>query len=222
MKNTLKEILKMAVLGSTLVVVQAFAFSEPSTSAPGGTAVAPVNVGGVVQEKTGGLVVGAFRSRLTALLATDGGNVGIGTIAPTQKLDVGTGKVSANDYWIAAINEWASELKFTNQFTVVRSQVVSNDSVIYCPASYPILIACDTTDDQAPAAGPTSLAGYCENDGPCKATSAAPPQFRRGNLGDQMTYHERVTNSSGRDGCWAYDYNGSHMNYRLELICIKK
>lgn len=45
-------------------------------------------------------------SRMTIL---SNGNVGIGTTNPTQKLDVGSGNVSANDYWIGAANKWASQ-----------------------------------------------------------------------------------------------------------------
>src|SRR3989344_3826139 len=97
-KNTLKEIIKIAALGSVLIVAQVFAFSEPGTSAPGGTALAPVNVGGVTQEKTGGLIVAGLRSRLDAFLATDGGNVGIGTVSPAQKLHVAGGKAQADDF----------------------------------------------------------------------------------------------------------------------------
>src|SRR3989338_7507851 len=98
MKNTLKEILKITVLGSALVVVQAFAFSEPGTSAPGGSAVAPINVGNVTQEKIGSLIVLGLRSRWDTFLATDGGNVGIGTMSPATKLHVVGGKAQADDF----------------------------------------------------------------------------------------------------------------------------
>ena len=41
-------------------------------------------------------------------LASNGGN--IGTTDPSQKLDVGSGNVSANDYWIGATGKWASQM----------------------------------------------------------------------------------------------------------------
>ncbi len=222
MSKTVREVLKVAALGGLLVVFQAFAFSEPSQAPPGGNVAAPVNVGNVLQEKAGAFVATVLSSRGSAWFATDSGNVGIGTINPTEKLDVGSGKVSANDYWIAAINTWASELKFVNQFVNVRSKVMKNDAVVYCPAAYPVLIACDTTDDEAPLTGPTSLAGYCESDGECTSKNAAPSQFQRHNLGDQMTYHERVKNSAGIEGCWAYDLGHAHQPFRLEISCVKK
>jgi len=40
-------------------------------------------------------------------LASNG--VNIGTANPSQKLDVGSGNVSANDYWITAAGKWASQ-----------------------------------------------------------------------------------------------------------------
>ena len=98
MKNTLKEILKITVLGSALVVVQAFAFSEPGTSAPGGSAVAPINVGNVMQTKDGVLRAQMLRSFSDAFFATDVGNVGIGTMSPATKLHVVGGKAQADDF----------------------------------------------------------------------------------------------------------------------------
>ena len=38
------------------------------------------------------------------------GNVGIGTANPSQKLDVGSGNVYANNYWIGATGKWASQM----------------------------------------------------------------------------------------------------------------
>src|SRR3989344_1288768 len=104
MKNTLKEILKITVLGSALVVVQAFAFSEPGTSAPGGSAVAPINVGNVMQTKDGALRAQMLRSFSDAFFATDVGNVGIGTMSPATKLHVVGGKAQADDFCINSIS----------------------------------------------------------------------------------------------------------------------
>ncbi len=86
MPKLYKEIIKIAVLGGLLVVVQAFAFTEPSVAPPGDNVPAPLNVGGNAQTKLGGLILntgGAVNG-----LAVASGNVGIGTLNPGAKLDV--------------------------------------------------------------------------------------------------------------------------------------
>ena len=46
-----KEILKITVLGGLLLVVQVFAFTEPSVAPPGDNVPAPLNVGNKWQDK---------------------------------------------------------------------------------------------------------------------------------------------------------------------------
>ena len=88
MKNILKEVFKVAVLGGVLLALQVVAFSEPTQTPPGGNVPAPVNVGSVSQTKTGGFTAASLGSLGSACLATDSGNVGVGTVSPSQKLDV--------------------------------------------------------------------------------------------------------------------------------------
>lgn len=88
MKNILKEISKVVILGGVLIALQAIAFTEPTQAPPGGNVPAPVNVGPVFQEKVGGFTAASLGSRGSAFLATDSGNVGIGITSPAQKLDV--------------------------------------------------------------------------------------------------------------------------------------
>ncbi|HBT81860.1 hypothetical protein A3B26_02940 [Candidatus Giovannonibacteria bacterium RIFCSPLOWO2_01_FULL_48_47] len=88
MKNILKEVFKVAVLGGVLLALQVVAFSEPTQTPPGGNVPAPINVGSAQQTKSGGLTVGSLASLGSAFLATNSGNVGVGTVSPSQKLDV--------------------------------------------------------------------------------------------------------------------------------------
>ena len=88
MKNILKEIFKVAVLGGVLLALQVVAWTEAPCSPPNCNVPAPVNVGSVSQTKTGGLTVSSLGSLGSAFLATNSGNVGIGTVSPSQKLDV--------------------------------------------------------------------------------------------------------------------------------------
>ena len=45
-----------------------------------------------------------------SIIYDTGTNVGIGTTNPAQKLDIGSGNISANDHWIGAVGKWASQL----------------------------------------------------------------------------------------------------------------
>lgn len=86
MKNFIKEISKIVALGLVLVVVQAFAFTEPSQAPPGGNVPAPLNVGSAGQSKSGGLILNTGGAANGLII--DQGSVGIGTQSPSQKLDV--------------------------------------------------------------------------------------------------------------------------------------
>jgi len=63
-----------------------FAWTEPTQAPPGGNVPAPLNVGSAGQSKAGGLILNTGGAA-TGLIVQYG-NVGIGTTAPTQKLDV--------------------------------------------------------------------------------------------------------------------------------------
>ena len=64
------------------------AWTEPTTSPPGGNVAAPLNTSINAQSKEGALVVGANPSVGTTSLIVLNGNVGIGTTTPAAKLDV--------------------------------------------------------------------------------------------------------------------------------------
>ena len=94
-----REILKITIVGGILLVVQAFAFTEPSVAPPGDNVPAPLNVGDKWQDKAQGLgLAGLSTQGLTALATNAAYNVGVGTISPTQKLHVVGGKAQADDF----------------------------------------------------------------------------------------------------------------------------
>lgn len=75
----------------------------PSQTPTGGNVPPPINEGDDLQRKTGSLRVGGFRSDFDTWLATDGGNVGIGTTSPGHRLDV-SGNVRLSGDIIAISN----------------------------------------------------------------------------------------------------------------------
>ena len=79
------------VIGASALVVSniVVAFTEPALPPPQGTTVAPLNTGTVTQDKSGSLRLQGLRVFSVALLATDSGNVGIGTLSALSKLTVG-------------------------------------------------------------------------------------------------------------------------------------
>ena len=66
--------------------IQAFAFTQPSSSPPNNDAYAPLNTSGTAQAKTGGLLLNTGGA--TNGLIVQSGNVGIGTASPGYRLDV--------------------------------------------------------------------------------------------------------------------------------------
>ena len=121
------------ILGMAIQMAYA-AWTNPTTFPPNNNAPAPINVSTTTQTKAGSLIVAtasgsylgigdnAYRLEKdgdslafvnkggeTKMIIGNDGNVGIGTTAPTQKLDV-AGNVKANDYYITSTNKWVSSL----------------------------------------------------------------------------------------------------------------
>ena len=93
---SLPAIILSALVATTIVL----AWTEPSQAPTGGNAPAPLNVSSASQYKSGALGIGGLlRGYSNAIFD---GNVGIGTVNPSQKLDVagyvkGTGLCIGND-----------------------------------------------------------------------------------------------------------------------------
>ncbi|OGY59552.1 MAG: hypothetical protein A3B23_01180 [Candidatus Colwellbacteria bacterium RIFCSPLOWO2_01_FULL_48_10] len=62
-------------------------WNAPTSAPPNGNAPEPVNLTMTIQQKLGGLIVASGAGITTGFIVTNG-NVGIGTVAPSQKLDV--------------------------------------------------------------------------------------------------------------------------------------
>ncbi|HEC94056.1 MAG TPA: hypothetical protein ENI56_01635 [Candidatus Kaiserbacteria bacterium] len=86
-------IIGVAVSAIALQSYAAVVFVQPTQAPPNGNALAPINVGSHAQIKQGGLVLNAGGA--TNGLIVSKGNVGIGTMNPTSKLDV-NGQINTN------------------------------------------------------------------------------------------------------------------------------
>ncbi|MEK9186444.1 MAG: hypothetical protein AAB885_02545 [Patescibacteria group bacterium] len=89
--KSLKQSLITIFVGLVMAAGVSFAASSwvgPTDSPPDGNAEAPVNVGPLPQIKNGILGANFLRSFYDTYLATNNGNVGIGTVIPTAKLDI--------------------------------------------------------------------------------------------------------------------------------------
>ena len=123
-----KEILKITVLGGLLLVVQVFAFTEPSVAPPGDNVPAPLNVGNKWQDKAQGLgLAGLSTQGLTALATNAAYNVGVGTISPAQKLHVVGGKAQADDFCLNSDPSTCLSAFYGPKLCVIGEKVPAED-----------------------------------------------------------------------------------------------
>jgi len=93
LQNNLLSFLLVVIFVSFFILTIGLAWTEPTSNPPGGNVAAPINVGTTTQAKAGPLILNLSSPRAPTGLAVFGdsyfnGNVGIGTIAPTGKLQV--------------------------------------------------------------------------------------------------------------------------------------
>ena len=141
-------------------------------------------------------------------LATEEGNVGIGTTSPgtyedeQTKLDVAgvDAYAAADDVYLknpkSGNSRWAGES--ATKVKYARSPAHKKDKTLFCPADYPVLLSCFA----------------CDNEGTLFDTNPA----NRGNLGGDFIYLERVK-SGDVMGCIAYDDGHDHKSYFIEIVC---
>jgi hypothetical protein len=91
MKNTIKnigqafKIIALAIILS-LGLSYVYAWTAPSSLPPGGNTSAPLNTSSTGQTKTGGLILNTIGAPYGLSVAA--GNVGMGTLNPSAKLDI--------------------------------------------------------------------------------------------------------------------------------------
>lgn len=103
MQKTKSIALILGVLAmSFLVGYLVLAWTEPTTTPPGGNVPAPLNVGNVGQSKVGGLILNTGGAPIG--LIVDKGNVGIGITNPGEKLDVQGGGVKIGNFKVKPVS----------------------------------------------------------------------------------------------------------------------
>ena len=132
------------VVGLSLQFVRAW--TEPAVAPPGGNVGAPINTSNLPQQKIAGLAINAGEdTNGDTLIDTwnaiglfvPNGNVGIGTAAPTQKLDVVGGFVRSDTGFCIkdqCITSWPSGSTICNPQDFSHSQTLNASTTFQIPA----------------------------------------------------------------------------------------
>ena len=108
MRHIFQQIFTIVILGALLFAIELFAFSEPSSPPPGSNTPAPLHVGAAGQTKTGGLILNTGGASYG--LIVDKGNVGIGTVNQSAKLEV-SGDVKATAFYYSSDQRLKRDIK---------------------------------------------------------------------------------------------------------------
>jgi hypothetical protein len=128
-------VLVMSFLGGYLI----FAWTEPSQNPPQGNVPAPINVGPQGQAKQGGLILNTGGA--STGLIVQYGNVGIGTTAPGEKLDV-AGNINLSSETAKIM---ASKITTTTQTSIITGQCSYIEGTCQCQDAPPCPPGCVET-----------------------------------------------------------------------------
>lgn len=107
------------LIAGLVAPILAFAWNGPTQTPPAGNVDAPLNVSGTGQVKEGGIVFGN-NSGVTNGLLVRYGNVGVGNMTPSYKLDV-TGDVRASAFFYASDKSLKSNISpITNALANIK------------------------------------------------------------------------------------------------------
>ncbi len=114
-----------------------FAWVEPSGEAPTGNVPAPLNTSYIEQIKVGGLILNTGGAEVG--LAVDQGKVGIGTLMPTEALDLGSGNLTTTG------RVHGNELT-DGVLSIFGGQIFNGNSAIFSNGIGQVNICSDTTN----------------------------------------------------------------------------
>jgi hypothetical protein len=101
-------------------------WAEPEYSPPEGNISAPLNVGNIGQSKIGGLILNTGNATTGLIIAY--GDVGIGTYAPSAKLDI-TGAIRGiNEYSFSGYNDAINDWTYSGLTTNPTGYTTADDS----------------------------------------------------------------------------------------------